>query len=138
MSVGRRSLDGIVAVSTSRWRWLFLLHVALTMMVVSATGNHWWLDGIVAIVLLAVALAIDRGARRVAASGEMGVVTLPVIDDSLEPSVVANSLSSAALGGGLHLVVGLAALHRLREMRLGVPTGDRRARRSSSAATTAP
>jgi PAP2 superfamily len=54
---------GIVAVSTSRWRWLFLLHVALTMLVVSATGNHWWLDGIVAIGLLAGSLAVDTAVR---------------------------------------------------------------------------
>lgn len=59
---------GVVAVSTSRWRWLFLLHLALTMFVVSATGNHWWLDGIVAIVLLLIAIAIDSGVRRFAAS----------------------------------------------------------------------
>ena len=59
---------GIVAVSTSRWRWLFLLHLALTMFAVSATGNHWWMDGIVAIVLLGIALAIDDGVRRLARS----------------------------------------------------------------------
>jgi hypothetical protein len=59
---------GIVAVSTSRWRWLFLLHLVLTSIVVSATGNHWWLDGIVAIVLLLIAFAIDDGARRFAKS----------------------------------------------------------------------
>jgi hypothetical protein len=55
---------GVVAAGTSRWRWLALLHVALTMLAVSATGNHWWLDGIVAIALLGVALSIDAGARR--------------------------------------------------------------------------
>jgi hypothetical protein len=59
---------GIVAVSTSRWRWLFMLHLVLTMLVVSATGNHWWLDGIVAIVLLLVAFAMDDGARRLTKS----------------------------------------------------------------------
>lgn len=59
---------GIVAASTSRWRWLFMLHLVLTMLVVSATGNHWWLDGIVAIVLLLIAIAIDDGARRFATS----------------------------------------------------------------------
>jgi hypothetical protein len=58
----------IVAVSTSRWRWLFLLHFILTMLVVSATGNHWWMDGIVAVVLLAIALAIDSAVRSVARS----------------------------------------------------------------------
>lgn len=55
---------GIVAASTSKWRWLALLHVILTMLVVSATGNHWWLDGIVAIALLGIGLAIDTAVRR--------------------------------------------------------------------------
>lgn len=62
---------GIIAVSTSRWRWLFLLHLVLTMLVVSATGNHWWMDGIVAIVLLGIALAIDDGVRRLVRSRRM-------------------------------------------------------------------
>ena len=62
---------GVVAASTSRWRWLALLHVVLTIIVVSATGNHWWMDGIVAIALLGVALRIDTVVRRrrVAAAG---------------------------------------------------------------------
>ncbi len=55
---------GIVAASTSRWRWFFLLHVILTMLVVSATGNHWWMDGFVAIGLLAGSLAADTAIRR--------------------------------------------------------------------------
>lgn len=50
---------GVVAASTSRWRWLALGHLVLTMLAVSATGNHWWLDGLVAIGLLGVALWID-------------------------------------------------------------------------------
>lgn len=55
---------GVVAVSTSRWRWLALVHVVMTTLAVSATGNHWWADGIVAVALLALALLIDTGARR--------------------------------------------------------------------------
>ncbi len=55
---------GVVAASTSRWRWLALLHVIITAIVVSASGNHWWLDGIVAIALLAVGLWIDGVVRR--------------------------------------------------------------------------
>lgn len=58
---------GIIKVSTSRWRWLFLSHLGLTLLVVSATGNHWWLDGIVAIILLLIAFATDDGARRIIA-----------------------------------------------------------------------
>jgi hypothetical protein len=63
----------IVAVSTSRWRWVFLLHLVLTMLVVSATGNHWWLDGIVAIILLGLAIAIDSAARSLARSRRLAI-----------------------------------------------------------------
>jgi hypothetical protein len=84
---------GIVCVSTSRWRWVFLLHLALTMMVVSATGNHWWLDGIVAVLLLGIAIAVDAGARRILASSAASDETRPesaVEPEALTPSVVAN------------------------------------------------
>ena len=84
---------GIIAVSTNRWRWIFLLHLALTMIVVSATGNHWWLDGIVAIVLLAIAIAVDAGARRLVASPEAEVQTLDkesVETAALTPSIASN------------------------------------------------
>lgn len=55
----------IVTASTSRWRWWGAGHVVLTMLAVSATGNHWWLDGIVAIGILAAGLAADSAVRRV-------------------------------------------------------------------------
>ena len=55
---------GIIAASPSKWRWVFALQVILTMLAVSASGNHWWLDGIVAIALLGVALVIDTTVRR--------------------------------------------------------------------------
>jgi len=54
---------GVVATSTSRWRWLFLLHVVLTVLVVAATAHHWWLDGIVALLLLGGGLWLDTSAR---------------------------------------------------------------------------
>ncbi|HEX3335115.1 MAG TPA: phosphatase PAP2 family protein [Jatrophihabitans sp.] len=41
-------------ISPSRWRFIGPAHAALTIFVVVATGNHWWLDGIVAIAVLAV------------------------------------------------------------------------------------
>ncbi len=55
---------GVVAASPSRWRWLALFHVIITVIVVSASGNHWWLDGIVAIGLLAVGLWLDSAVRK--------------------------------------------------------------------------
>ena len=42
----------LIAVTRSRWRWLWLAHPALTIAVVVATANHYWLDGMVAAALL--------------------------------------------------------------------------------------
>lgn len=54
---------GIVSASPSRWKWLFALHLPITVFVVSATGHHWWLDGIVAMGLLALGIVIDGVVR---------------------------------------------------------------------------
>lgn len=56
---------GVVAASTSRWRWLALLHLVITMVVVAGTGHHWWADGLIIAPLLVAALAIDHYGRRV-------------------------------------------------------------------------
>ncbi len=40
--------------SPSRWRWVGPVHTVLTVLVVVVTGNHWWLDGIVAVAILVV------------------------------------------------------------------------------------
>jgi len=53
----------IVLVSSSRLRWLALAHPVVTMLVVVVTGNHFWLDGIVAILVLGFAIALEQGAR---------------------------------------------------------------------------
>lgn len=50
----------VIVVSRSRWRWLVLLHPILTMYAVVATANHFWLDGVAAIALLAVVLLAPR------------------------------------------------------------------------------
>ncbi len=61
---------GIVVVSTSWLRWVFGLHLVVTMLVVSASGNHWWMDGIVAIGLLLGGLALDtRFRQRISSRG---------------------------------------------------------------------
>lgn len=69
---------GVVMVSRSRWRWLALAHPLATFVIVASTGNHWWLDGAVAAVLLGAAWGAQRGvltagatlsARRAAAGG---------------------------------------------------------------------
>jgi hypothetical protein len=56
---------GLIGATRSRWRWLWLGHPIITILVVVGTANHWWLDGIVALVLLAGALAVSVGLDRV-------------------------------------------------------------------------
>ena len=57
----------VIGAARSRWRWLALLYPALTTLVVVVTANHYWLDGIVAGLLLAAVLAIQNGGRRMLA-----------------------------------------------------------------------
>jgi PAP2 superfamily protein len=49
---------GVVAVLRTPWRWLAVLHPLVTLLVVVVTGNHFWMDGIVATVIVAVSAAI--------------------------------------------------------------------------------
>jgi hypothetical protein len=48
----------VVRSSTSRLRWLAAAYGPLTFFAVVATANHYWLDGLVAMVLLAIAAGI--------------------------------------------------------------------------------
>ena len=54
---------GAVAASTSKWRWLALLHLVLTVLIVAGTGHHWWADGLIIAPLLGAAWLIDRYGR---------------------------------------------------------------------------
>jgi len=54
----------VLRISSSRYRWWVLIHPVLTMFVVVATANHFWLDGIVAAVLLAASIGAVRMADR--------------------------------------------------------------------------
>jgi hypothetical protein len=53
----------VVTVSQSRWRWLAAAYPVLTLLVVVVTANHFWLDGIVAGLLVALVLVVQRAAR---------------------------------------------------------------------------
>jgi hypothetical protein len=52
-----------VRVGSGLWRWLGPAHAVLTMLVVVATANHWWADGIVAVAVLVLCAAAERAAR---------------------------------------------------------------------------
>jgi hypothetical protein len=48
------------------WRWLGCVHAVLTILVVVATANHFWADGIVAVAVLAVCAAAEKAGTRAA------------------------------------------------------------------------
>jgi PAP2 superfamily len=62
--VGWALLVALVVVTTARgrWRWLALAYPALTTLAVVVTANHFWLDGIAAAALLALAIGLQRAA----------------------------------------------------------------------------
>jgi hypothetical protein len=55
----------VIPISPSKWRWLVLVHTTLTILIVTVTANHWWLDGIVAGILLAMAIGVERWSRAI-------------------------------------------------------------------------
>ena len=65
---------GMLAATTRWWRWTGVAHLAATVFVVAATGHHWWLDGIVALVLLWIAVVIDTVGRRLLPSSRRASV----------------------------------------------------------------
>jgi hypothetical protein len=76
---------GALSASTSRWRWIGMAHLVITMYVVSATGHHWWLDGIVALGLLWIALRLDTLGRQAVTSLRTPSVPAAAGGPSLEP-----------------------------------------------------
>ena len=50
-------------ISPSRWRHIGPAHAVIMILVVVATGNHWWLDGIVAVVILSISAWSVYGVR---------------------------------------------------------------------------
>ena len=53
----------VITVSRSRWRWLAAAYPVLTLLTVVVTANHFWLDGIVAALLVVLVLVLQRIAR---------------------------------------------------------------------------
>ncbi|MGA5314436.1 phosphatase PAP2 family protein [Streptomyces pseudogriseolus] len=54
---------GLTAVTRTAWRWLWLLHPLVTLLVIAGTANHFWLDALAAAALLGLALAVVRRPR---------------------------------------------------------------------------
>jgi hypothetical protein len=60
LHVGWASLIALsmILITRTKWRWLWLLHPVITFGVVVVTANHYWMDGLVVLVLLAVSLPL--------------------------------------------------------------------------------
>ena len=54
----------VILATRTAWRWLAVGYPAVTTSVVVITGNHYWLDGIVGVLLLCLAVAAVRLATR--------------------------------------------------------------------------
>lgn len=76
-------------VSPWRWGWLGVAHLVMTSFVVVATANHYWLDGIAAVGILAVVLALQAvvpAAWRSVGAARAGAG--PVVEDpATEPAL---------------------------------------------------
>ena len=107
--VGWSLVVGIAAVtiSTSKWRWLVLLHPVLTIVAVTATANHWWLDGVVAGMVLGVMYGLQLVVAavlqrlRVRSGGTDSLVVADNVDDEV------GATSAAMNHGDLAAVVDL-------------------------------
>ena len=86
LHVGWAVLIAVVVTRTSTWslRVLAIAHAAVTTLVVVVTANHWWIDGVVAVCLLGVALCVfpapDRHVRR--GQGHSGSPQRALVDAS--------------------------------------------------------
>ena len=67
---------GLIVATRSHWRWLWLLHPLLTLLVIVGTANHYWLDALMASALLGVALAMIHAPRRTVTTAGRGAPTL--------------------------------------------------------------
>jgi hypothetical protein len=81
--------------TTSRWRYLGVVHALLTWTVVVATGNHYWLDGVVAIVLLVLSFWTVRLGHRVATRVTQWLTWTPVVPAQLGSQLPAPSSPSS-------------------------------------------
>jgi hypothetical protein len=63
LHVGWAMLLALVVIRTTRtrWRWLTLAHPVITTVVVVTTANHYWLDAVVAVLILLLALWVTPG-----------------------------------------------------------------------------
>ncbi|MER6130232.1 phosphatase PAP2 family protein [Streptomyces sp. NPDC001795] len=95
---------GLIAATRSRWRGLWLLHPLVTLVVIVGTANHYWLDAIVAAVLLGIALAVARAPSSVRRRPTVTVARGVPSPRPAEPATESPSAVRGTAGGGSGLV----------------------------------
>src|SRR5919109_3432219 len=68
---------GVVRALHTRWRWLVVLHPAITLAAIVLTANHFWLDALVAGGLIALAMAIAPASARLTLDVSPGPAARP-------------------------------------------------------------
>ena len=119
LHVGWAVLVAVAAIRAlrSRWRFLVVLHPALTLTVVLVTGNHYWLDGAVSIVLLCLAIQLEPRSQRGVHPGPIGAQTeWPRYGKWVIPALVFSGLQA----------------HPVRVHIVGTPTSATRIRRAKT------
>ena len=82
----------VIRTTTTRWRWVTVVHPTITTLVVVVTANHYWLDALVAAALLAVTLAITpRPKPRPSIDADIQVDAVPHQRAPLEEAPVAEA-----------------------------------------------
>ncbi|WP_217998520.1 phosphatase PAP2 family protein, partial [Actinomadura rubrobrunea] len=90
----------LILSTRTRWRWLWLAHPAVTLYVVIVTANHYWLDALVALVIIAVVMLVLRPPARPTAGPERLVPRRldPPHDDHERPDVASGRRRAAPHG----------------------------------------
>ena len=94
---------GVIAASTSRWRWSMLGHLGATFAAVTMTANHYWLDGLVAMALLVPAFGFALGVAAIVR--RVGRNRTPPSPSDFDPGSNDGSLRRDAhdgVGAGVH------------------------------------
>lgn len=94
----------VIVASSSRWRWWILAHPVVTIVAVTASANHWWLDGAVAIGLLFLAWALDAAIRTLLAWLQVRSNSRRAVPP--RKSAIASSSSGSALASASERTMG--------------------------------
>ncbi|WP_433291733.1 phosphatase PAP2 family protein [Actinoplanes sp. CA-030573] len=72
----------LIGATRGRWRWLWSAHPLITLMVVVATGNHYWLDAIVVAALLGLVAWVLSGGAVTALGASQPSIPKPRVGES--------------------------------------------------------